>query len=325
MRPGLRCVLTAQAVLAVSVAGTEAVSQTREQGPWWPHPIWGPADEAGASNWITPLKVLDALQLVRTGRVYDLGRVYEAGMPVAMERPYRLELIGPLGPFGKNSIVMHSEMLCTQIGQVGTQFDGLGHVGTRMRMADGSETDVYYNGFTTDDVVGKDGLRKLGIEKIRPIITRGILIDMARYKGEETLGRAYEVTLSDIRSALAAQGLTGDAVQEGDAVLIRFGARWDSTQYGPGPGIGLEVARWLIEEKITLLGSDKVGEVSPNPDPDLVFPLHQELMVKNGIFNLESMDLEELAAGEVYEFAFIFNPLPIRGATGSPGRPLAIR
>ena len=80
-----------------------------------------------------------------------------------------------------------------------------------------------------------------------------------------------------------------------------------------------------MREHITLLGSDKVGEVNPNPDPDLVFPLHQELMVKNGIFNLESMDLERLAADRVYEFLFIFTPLPVRGATGSPGRPLAIR
>jgi hypothetical protein len=312
-------------VHALSMAASQAAAQTQEQGPWWPHPIWGAGDEAGASNWITPQKVLEALRLVSNGVVYDLGHVYESGMPVAMSRPYSLEHIGPLGPFGENAIVMNSELLCTEIGQVGTQFDGLGHVGTRMTMADGSEKDVYYNGFTGDEIVGPGGLKQLGIEKVRPVITRGILIDMAQFKGQETLSRPYEVTLDDMRGALAAQGFEGDAIRDGDAILIRFGSKWDPSQYGPGAGIGLEVAQWLASEKISLLGSDRVGEVSPNPDPDLVFPLHQELMQKNGIFNLESMNLEQLAASRIYEFAFVFNPLPIKGATGSPGRPLAIQ
>ena len=311
--------------VSASLAAPAATSQTRDEAAWWPHPIWGAEDEAGASNWITPQKVLASFRLVRSGEIYDLGHDYESSMPVAMQRPYSLELIGPLGPFGSNAIIMHSEMLCTQIGQIGTQFDGLGHVGTRLKEEDGTERDVYYNGFTGDEVVRRGGLRKLGIEKIKPIITRGILIDLVPYTGRATAPAPYEVTLDDVRSALSAQGFEGDAIHEGDAVLFRFGSKWDASHYGPAPGIGLEVARWLIEEKITLVGSDGVGEVNPNPDPSLVFPLHQELMVKNGIFNLESMNLDRLAADRVYEFLFIFNPLPIKGATGSPGRPLAIR
>ncbi len=325
MRTDCRAVMLVLVTISASLAALEAFPQTRKEGPWWPHPIWGAEDEAGASNWITPQKILAALRLARHGEIYDLGHVYESTMPVAMQRPYSLELIGPLGPFGENSIIMHSELLCTQIGQVGTQFDGLGHVGTRMRREDGTEHDVYYNGFTGGEIVGPAGLKKLGIEKIKPIITRGILIDVAPFIDRAATSGPYEVSLDDVRSALSAQGFEGDAIYEGDAVIFRFGSRWDASHYGPAPGIGLEVARWLIDEKITLLGSDGVGEVSPNPDPRLIFPLHQELMMKNGIFNLESMNLERLAADRVYEFLFVFNPLPIKGATGSPGRPLAIR
>lgn len=325
MRTDCRGLLIVLVTVSASITAPDASSQTRKEGPWWPHPIWGAEDEAGASNWITPQKVLAAVRLVRHGEIYDLGHVYEATMPVAMERPYSMELIGPLGPFGQNSIIMNSEMLCTQIGQVGTQFDGLGHVGTRMKREDGIELDIYYNGFTGDEVVGRTGLKKLGIEKIKPIITRGILIDLVPFIDQAASPGPYEISLDDVRSALSAQGLAGDAIHEGDAVIFRFGSRWDESHYGPAPGIGLEVARWLIDQKITLLGSDGMGEVSPNPDPRLIFPLHQELMVKNGIFNLESMNLERLAADRVYEFLFVFNPLPVKGATGSPGRPLAIR
>ena len=75
-----------------------------------------------------------------------------------------------------------------------------------------------------------------------------------------------------------------------------------------------------------MFGSDSwTGEVVPNPDPGLAFPVHQELLTKNGIFILENLTLEELASGDVHEFLFVFTPVPIKGATGSPGRPIAIR
>ena len=91
------------------------------------------------------------------------------------------------------------------------------------------------------------------------------------------------------------------------------------------PGIGLEVAKWVVERRASLVGADKGGEVMPNPDPDLFAPVHQELVTKNGIFLLEFLTLESLAKDRVNEFLFIFSPVRIKGATGSPGRPLAIR
>jgi kynurenine formamidase len=92
------------------------------------------------------------------------------------------------------------------------------------------------------------------------------------------------------------------------------------------PGIGLEVARWVAAHKASMVGSDQSGtEVSPNPDPSLAVPVHQELIMKNGIFNIENLTLEELARDAAYEFLFVFTPVRFKGATGSPGRPLAIR
>lgn len=307
------------AVLLVIIAARAGAGEA-----WWPHPVWGPGDEAGASNWIDATKIRRAVTLVKKGNLYELGHIYEAGMPVPMNRPYAMELIGPLGPFGDNNLVMFSEHLETEIGQVGTQFDGLGHVGKMITGGNGAPQMTFYNGFTLDEMYSKNGLKKLGIEKIRPIITRGILVDLVKYKGADHMPGSYEVTLKDVFSTLAAEGFSENTLEPGDAVLLRLGGRWDDSQYGPGPGIGMEVAQWLVGENISVLGSDKGGEVSPNPDPKLVFPLHQELMMKNGIFNLESMDLEAIARDGVYEFLFIFTPLRVKGATGSPGRPIAI-
>lgn len=326
-------ILTTVLVFTLLATGGSAVGQTRETGPWWPHPLWGAEDQAGASNWITPEKVLEAVKLVETGRIYELGQVYERGMPIFGERTYSMMIPGGPTynvPFGENKMVGNDEFLCAEIGQVGTQFDGLTHIGTRMTMADGSVQDVYYNGFTGDEVLGNYGMRQLGIEKVKPIVTRGILIDVAGFKGVERLPNSYEVTVEDVRGALKKQGVAEDSLLPGDALFFRYG--WSSLwgepdKYNDSPaGIGLEVARWVVERRATMIGSDSwTGEVVPNPDPTLVFPVHQELLPKNGIFNLENLKLEELAGDGVYEFLFVFTPVPFKGATGSPGRPIAIR
>ena len=174
------------------------------------------------------------------------------------------------------------------------------------------------------------GVQKLGIEHVRSIITRGILVDVAGYKGVATLPAGYEVTLADVRASLERTGQSEDDIEPGDAVFFRYGwsELWaDPERYNGGPpGIGLEVARWAAEKKVTMVGSDSwPTEVVPNPDPELVFPVHQELMMKNGIFNLENMRYDDLIADDVYEFLFVFTPIRFKGATGSPGRPIGIR
>lgn len=308
-------------------------AQTREEGPWWPHPIWGADDQVGASNWITPEKVLTAVKLVKTGQIYELGQVYERGMPKFGDRTYALIIPGAPTynvPFGANKLIGNDEFLCAEVGQVGTQFDGLTHIGTRMTMADGSTKDVYYNGFTGEEILGTYGMQKLGIENVKSILTRGILIDIAGYKKVERLPNGYEVTVEDVRGALKKQGVDESSIQPGDALLFRYGwsTLWsEPDKYNNSPaGIGLGVANWVVEKKATMIGSDSwTGEVVPNPDPTLAFPVHQVLLPQNGIHNLENLKLEELASDGVYEFLFVFTPVPFKGATGSPGRPIAIR
>ena len=197
-------------VLVTALFSGSAAAQTREKGPWWPHAIWGAEDQAGGSNWITPAKVLDAVRLVQTGEIYELGQIYERGMPLYGQRTYAL--LSPGAPtYGyprPNGQLGNDEFLCAEIAQVGTQFDGPGHVGKRMTMGNGNVKDVYYNGFTGDEIYGNYGLRKLGVENLEPFVTRGILVDVASHKGVEVLSNSYEVTLEDVKGALQKQGLS---------------------------------------------------------------------------------------------------------------------
>ncbi len=304
--------------------------QTRSEGPFWPNSEWGEEDQAGASNRITDQKVMESLQLATTGKIYELGQIYEQGMPLYPGRTYSMILPSKGAAGGANRIVGNDEFLATQIGQVGTQFDGLGHIGQEVTMANGQNQYVFYNGFTAKEMDSYSGLKKLGIEHVKPIITKGILIDIASYKEMDRLPNSYEVTLEDVRGAMEKQGISEKDISPGDALLFRYGwsSLWDKPdEYNHNPpGIGLEVAGWVAEKKITMVGSDSwCTEVIPNPKPGLAFPVHQELMMKNGIFNLENMQLEQLADENLKEFLFIVTTIRFKGATGSPVRPIAIK
>jgi kynurenine formamidase len=314
--------LGAAALLAPSICS----GQTRDKGPWWPHPIWGADDRAGASNWITPEKIIEAVSLVNTGKVYEMGHVYEKGMFLNNgARTYSMVLV-PGTASEETGWVYNEEFLGASIGQVGTQFDGLGHVGERMTMEDGAITNVYYNGVTSEEMMAKYGLLDLGVEKIKPFITRGILIDVAGYKGLDILPLGYEVKLSDVRGALAQQGLSEDQIRPGDALFFHLGTwrLWSEPErivegWRQRPGIGPEVASWIIDRKASLVGSDWATDMAGTA------VAHHELTRKNGIPNLEFMTFEALLEDSVYEFLFVFTPLRLKGATGSPARPLAIR
>jgi kynurenine formamidase len=286
---------------------------------------WGPDDERGAANRITPQKVLEATQLIKDGRIYELGRDYEVGMPLFPGRHYSLTIPGSPtgGPMGSNNVVYHDEMVSGQIGQVGTQFDGLGHVGTRI-----NGEDVFYNGFKRSEFGTAAGLDKLGVENAGAFVTRGVLVDMAGYKKVERLPVGTVITARDLQDALEQQAVQ---LSEGDVVLIHtgHGSLWmvDNEEYNRGaPGIGMEAALWLAEKKVAMTGADTWPvEVIPSENPELAFPVHQELIARRGIYNFENLNLAELAADKVYEFAFIFAPVKFKGATGSPGNPIAIR
>jgi kynurenine formamidase len=294
-------------------------------GPrWWPSP-WGPEDQRGAANRLTPAKVREAAKLIRAGEIFSLGRVYEHGMPLPGKRHFSLTIVGSPsgGPEGRNRMVHHDEMFSGEIGQVGTQLDGLGHVGVRM-----AGDDYFYNGFRRSEFGKAYGLEKLGVENVGVFFTRGVLIDVAGFKGVGRMLPGEVITVADLEGALKKEGV---AVGEGDVVLLRtgHGRLWmkDNEAYGKGePGIGMAAGRWLCEKKIALVGSDTwATEVVPHEDRDRPFEVHQLLLVRNGVYNLENLDLEELAKAGVHEFAFVFAPLRLRGATGSPGNPIAVR
>jgi kynurenine formamidase len=302
---------------------TQIISaQTRDQGPWWPHPLWGAEDQAGSSNWVTPEKVLEAATLVQTGKIYELGNIYDRDMPMVGNRSFNLLIpsFPTYPPSGADSVVFNDEFLATQIGQVGTQFDGPGHVGKRMKMADGTTTEVFYNGYTTAEMKDPYGLKKLGIENVKPYVTRGILIDIAGAKNMETVPDQYRVTMDDVKNALAKQGMTESDIHPGDALLFNFGwwKNWPKPiSLEKPPYISHEVTEWIIARKPSMVGSDSTLD-GPGAN------VHLEITLQNGIWNLEWMRFEGLAEDNLYQFMFIFTPLRIKGATGSPGRPIAV-
>lgn len=173
IKPMSRPILTLVWLVAIS-----SNAQTRDSGPWWPS-SWGPQDQAGASNWITPEKVLAAVKYVKDGKVYELGHPYERNMPNIGTRSFKLNVVDTGPAAGKNMQLGNEEVISGELAQVGTQFDGPGHIGAMTKYADGTIKGVYYNGFTQEEVVHPDGLRKLGVENVKPILSRGILVDIA--------------------------------------------------------------------------------------------------------------------------------------------------
>ena len=302
------------------------MAQTPIGSRWWPSEF-GADDQRGAINRLTPQKVLEANQLVTDGNVYQLGRIYEQGMPIPGKRHYSLTIpelpTYPVNPKDKNQGVANDELVSGEIGQVGTQFDGLGHVGVHH---DGK--DLFYNGFDLKEFGSPYGLRKLGIEKVGAFYTRGVLLDVSRARGVRRLAGGESVTAQDLESALE---MSGAEIREGDAVFIHtgHGQLWmvDNEAYGiTEPGINMEAAKWLTDKKICLVGADTWAiEVVPPEDPQRPYPVHQWNLVRHGVYHLENLDLSDLAADKVYEFAFIFSPLRLKGATGSPGNPIAVK
>jgi kynurenine formamidase len=316
--------LAAVAGIAALAIAAPGVMQTPIGPQWWPSK-WGEDDQRGAANLMTAAKVLEAKDLIRDGTVYQLGRVYEHGMPLPGKRHYSLTIPGSptAPPSGQNQIVSHDEMFSGEIGQVGTQFDGLGHVGCRI-----GDEDYFYNGFKRSEFATAYGLEKLGVENVGVFFTRGILLDVAALRKTERLEPGYVITANELQACLDKAGLS---IRPGDVVLIHtgHGKLWmnDNETYGGGePGIGMEAAQWLTGQDVALIGADTWAiEVVPSEDKDRPYPVHQWNLTRNGVYHLENLDLSQLASEQVYEFAFIYCPLRLKGATGSPGNPIAVK
>ena len=280
---------------------------------------WGAADERGAANYMSAATVANAARLIRSGEVFELGWTLSSDIPLFGTRRFDLTTKRTSGPMGTNKRISNEELVVSEIGQVGTQFDMFSHQGI-----DG----LLYNCFKSDEVATRNGFTKLGVDKIGMLFTRGVLIDVAALKGVDVLPSGYEITVADLHAALSRQGLS---LQPGDAALINSGYSklWgvDNARYNRDtPGIGAPAAEWLASQEVMLIGADTFAvEVAPNPDKNISLPVHQIALAVNGIFLLENLKLHELAAAKAYEFALILQPLKIKGGTGSTVAPVAVR
>ena len=279
---------------------------------------WEANDERGSGNLMKPETVLRAARLIRTGEVFELGQVLNASMPIPDGRRFELETKRTFMNSGTNRRGSNEELVISEIGQVGTQFDTFSHQ---------TIGDSLYNCVKVDEVATRNGFKKFGVEKVGSLVTRGVMIDVAALKGVDMLPAAYEITPQDLQQALSRQNLK---IEAGDAVIIHTGwGKWwgkDNDRYQKSrPGIGVAAAQWIAQQNPMLVGADNGGvEVAPNPDPQLSLPVHQIMLVVNGIHLLENLKLDQLAASRVYEFALIVEPLKLQGGTGSSVAPIAI-
>ena len=309
-----RLVVIAGSLAIVTIAAV-AWGQTDR---WYPS-RWGAADQRGAANRITPAKVLEAKNAIQKGTIYQLGHVYEAGMPMYGTRHFSIRIPQAFTMPGKNQAVYHDEIISGELGQIGTQFDGLGHLGIG---------DLFYNGNRRSEFAQAEGLTKLGIENVGAIVTRGVLIDVAKFKGVAQLQGSYEITVADLKGALQKEGVQ---IRPSDMVVIHTGwsSLWmkDNAKFGATePGIGVAAAQFLVDAEVVVVGADTWGvEVMPNPDASLSAPVHQLLLARNGIYLHENLITADLARDNAYEFMYSYAPLRLKGATGSPGNPIAIR
>ena len=318
-----------RSAIALGLAGAVAVSASvfAQSQPTWLPPAekdrcpskWGAGDERGSGNHQKAAAVTKAAGMIKTGEVIELAHVLNDKMPFFGTRRFdvhvkRTFLNQPANKRGSNE-----ELVVSEIGQVGTQLDGFAHQ---------SHEDSLYNCFKISEISARGGFTKLGIHQLGTVFGRGVLIDVAAYKGVETLPDTYEITVEDLEGALKKQGTT---LQAGDAVLINTGWNklWgkDNAKYVKScPGIGVKAAQWLIGKDPLLLGSDNWPvEVAPNPDPLISLPVHQLALVVNGVHLLENLKLDELAQKQVYEFAFLMQPIKLQGGTGSTVAPVAVR
>jgi len=295
---------------------------------WWPS-RYGAEDERGTLNEITAAKVIAAARLVRDGKVYDLGRTLHADVPRFEGRFWRQTLVSSAhminarrsenaaGGWGRNNLNWITELVTGTL-QIGTQLDGLNHL---------QIGDRFYNGWRTCDLVEEWGTNRLGIETVPPVITRGIIVDIAKCRGTRRLEAGDVITVADVEGALRLQETV---VEPGDVLLFHtgWGALWeaDPAQFTSGePGVGMAVAEWLVEQRVALTGADtwSFGAV-PSEDPDRPFLVPQTLNVKHGLFIMENLATETLAAAGVYEFMFVLTHHKTRGSTAAVIAPAAV-
>jgi kynurenine formamidase len=327
-------------------SGQQAQMKKWQKGKGWGW-VWGKDDEVGAMNELTDGSRLAAMRVADRGKVYDLGVLYDRtsfkwpghspGEILSFRTPEGVKRQGDLPALidgNPSKTAWHSTALFIS-DNVGTQIDGLGH-------ATEGDDNHWYNGFTEKDWGGNWGHRKADAAKIPPIVARGVMIDVAGLKGVDALPPNTIITVEDLEQALKKQNTT---LKPGDVVLIRTGAMryWGETGSDhaklaahDSAGISVETGKWLVEQNgAILIGSDTSGvEYQPKPEDTKAFrekyrsfmPLHNYLLIEQGVHTGEFHYLENLARDRVYEFCYMAVTNKIKGtAAGFTLRPIAIR
>lgn len=302
--------------IAMALAGPVAA-----QDAGVPVSKWGPDDEIGAINRLNPQKVLEAAKLVTTGKTYRLGIPVDRSTPAFPPRSLAVTVLMPGQEqgktFGENKMSYLDDMFNGWLG-IGTQLDSLAHLGV-----DGT----FYNNRKAKDFVEVTGVKKMGIEKLPPIVTRGVLLDMAKHKGKTQLLEGEVVTADEIKAAQQAQGVQ---IREGDVAILHTG--WlsmlytDPKRYGAGePGIDTAAAEYLASLNVVAVGADTWGvEAVPFKGPR-VWEGHQVLLARNGIYIIETIDTRALIQDGVNEFLFVLGQPLYTGAVQAIINPVAIR
>jgi len=263
------------------------------------------------------------LDQLSRARVFDLEQPRFAGMPVhPAHKPgyfyglhrrhrdsYRPAQHGPRsGASGVLTMMEHS----------GTHIDALCHQACDLK---------FHGGVEVDAVERADGYRAYGAETMRPILTRGVLLDVARWKGVDVLPKHYAITAEDLAACASHSDIV---VRAGDVLLVRtgYGRCWnDEPTYLAAAGVSKSGNVWAADRKVVAVGADNMAWDSMeerDPDTNMMLYGHVHLLVTHGIHIIENLNLEELAESGVREFCFVGVPLKFRGATGSPIRPLAL-
>ncbi|HLM62663.1 MAG TPA: cyclase family protein [Acidimicrobiales bacterium] len=289
---------------------------------------WGPDDERGTLNLIDAAAVLRGVAAARTGKVFSLAIPFDEDGPQTgsipgRENPSRTMLAVNTPFLGDPADFCTSDDALSMGVQAATHWDALAHVSYEGRL---------YNN-TPADVVDARGASRLGIDAFGPIVTRGLLLDVARTHGVDHFDDAHVVDGDDLDAAVAAAGVT---VEPGDVVLVRTGhmhflRAGDKARFGqPSPGLGTGSIAWLRDHDVAAVASDTlVLEVWPCEDPAVLLPVHMIDLVDVGLVQGQLWALDELAADCAadgrHEVLLCATPLPLTRAVGGPVAPTAVK
>ena len=284
---------------------------------------WGADDQIGAANRVSPERTVAAAKLVKKGISHPLGIVIEPGMPAYPPRYTQLQVVQPNQQFNADLGVgweasSNDDVLQMWLG-TGPQLDGLGHMG---------EAGEFYNCNQGKDFSIITGLTKLDISGIPPMVGRGVMIDIAKQMGVDSLQAGQPITSDDIKAAIKSQGVT---VGEGDVVLLHTGYTDATLKQNPSlwagsiPGITNEASVFLAGLKPMAVGADTwgLGAVPPRAG-DKIFYDHVVLLKQHGIYILETMNTGRLADEGVHEFMFVLGQARLKGAVQMIINPVAM-